>query len=326
MARARNSLIDLDATPFYHVISRCVRRAFLCGEDKYSGKNYNHRRQWVLDKLHALSGIFAIHIAAYAIMSNHYHLVLRVDRERALSWSDDEVIERWYQLHKGHPVVDRYRKGEIDDKASLAKVAEVVSVWRFRLYDISWFMRHLNESIARAANKEDNCKGRYWEGRYYSQALLDEQALLSCMMYVDLNPIRAGMANDFKESDFTSIQARIRSYEQDRRTTSKHNKASPKQPANLLPFGGSQQSLAIPFTLYDYFELADWSARQIVPNKRGFVEEHQPKLLDCLGIASDDWIEIVNHFRRQYGNFAGSRERLRQCANEHHHCWYKGVG
>jgi len=110
MARARGSLIDLSATPYYHVVSRCVRRAFLCGEDKYSGKNYNHRRQWVLDKIYLLSSIFAIDIAAYAIMSNHYHLVLRVDRGQGLTWSQDEVIERWYRLYHGNALVDLYRK------------------------------------------------------------------------------------------------------------------------------------------------------------------------------------------------------------------------
>ncbi len=115
MAIARESLIDLSATPYYHVISRCVRRAFLCGEDKYSGKNYNHRRQWVLNKINLLSSIFSIDIAAYAIMSNHYHLVLRVDRERAQQWSQDEVIERWYQLYHGNELVDLYRKGMIND-------------------------------------------------------------------------------------------------------------------------------------------------------------------------------------------------------------------
>lgn len=325
MARARHSLIDLEATPYYHVISRCVRRAFLCGVDKYSGQNYNHRRQWVLDKLNALSELFAIDIAAYAIMSNHYHLVLRVDRDKALIWSDDEVIERWYRLHRGHPLIDIYLTQPMADDASLAKVAEIVAMWRSRLYDISWFMRHLNESIARAANKEDKCKGRYWEGRYYSQALLDDQALLSCMMYVDLNPIRAGMSQNLIDSEFTSIASRIKSYQQGKKMK-KANKSSPKQPNKLLPFSPSQQPKTVPFTLFDYLELADWSARAILPNKRGSIDSNQPKLLEVLGINTEDWIEVANHFRRHYGNFAGSKERLRQCANDHHQCWYKGAG
>ena len=71
MTRARQQLIDLSATPYYHVISRCVRRAYLCGEDKLTGKNFNHRRQWLVDRVKLLSDVFAIDIAAYAIMSNH---------------------------------------------------------------------------------------------------------------------------------------------------------------------------------------------------------------------------------------------------------------
>ncbi|NRA56455.1 MAG: hypothetical protein HRU23_20160 [Gammaproteobacteria bacterium] len=92
MARARGSLIDLSATPYYHVVSRCVRRAYLCGEDKYLGKNYNHRRQWVLDKI---------------------HLVLRVDRSQGLTWSQDEVIERWYRLYNGNALVDLYVSAQL---------------------------------------------------------------------------------------------------------------------------------------------------------------------------------------------------------------------
>ena len=145
MARARGSLIDLAATPYYHVVSRFVRRAFLCGEDKHTGQNYNHRRQWVLDKLKLLSSVFSIDIAAYAIMSNHYHVVLKVDRDSALSWTQDEVIERWYRLYKGNALVDLYRKEMIDDDARLNKVTEITNEWRTRLYDISWFMRNLNE-------------------------------------------------------------------------------------------------------------------------------------------------------------------------------------
>ena len=108
MAQARRSLIDLDSTPYYHCISRCVRRAFLAGFDKYSGQNFEHRRAWLVERFKRLSQVFAIDIAAYAVMSNHYHLVLRVDRDRALNWSKDEVIERWYQLYHGTILVDPF--------------------------------------------------------------------------------------------------------------------------------------------------------------------------------------------------------------------------
>ena len=244
MTRARQQLIDLSATPYYHVISRCVRRAFLCGEDKLTGKNFNHRRQWLIDRVKLLSDVFAIDIAAYAIMSNHYHLVIRVNRKQAQDWSMDEVISRWYRLYRGNPLVDLYRQGKIDDEVRLTRIEEFAEVWRERLYDISWFMRNLNESIAREANKEDNCTGRYWEGRYKSQALLDETALLSCMMYVDLNPIRANMCDDLATSDFTSIQERIQCYQR-----IKNNKQiSHQQPKSLLPFGLSQDNDAIAFS------------------------------------------------------------------------------
>jgi len=128
MTRARGSLIDLNATTYYHCVSRCVRRAFLCGDDVYSGKNFDHRRQWVVDNINFLSGVFALDVAAYAIMSNHYHLVLRVNKDEALAWSIDEVIERWCKLYKGHPLVDLYRRGMVDDRIRLAKVEEIVNV------------------------------------------------------------------------------------------------------------------------------------------------------------------------------------------------------
>jgi hypothetical protein len=85
MTRARKTLVSLESIPFYHCISRCVRRAWLCGKDPYTGQSFEHRRQWVLDRLRQLSDILAIDICAYAILSNHYHVVLHVDSEKAKS-------------------------------------------------------------------------------------------------------------------------------------------------------------------------------------------------------------------------------------------------
>ncbi len=163
MTCARYSQIDLTATSFYHVINRCVRRSYLCGDDRVSGKNFDHRRQWLVDRFMMLSEIFSINISAYAVMSNHYHLVLQVDKEIADEWSMNEVIERWYRLFNGHLLVDRYLTEETISSAHLQAVEKLVELWLARLYDISWFMKCLNEHIARLANKEDK-----WTGRFYS--------------------------------------------------------------------------------------------------------------------------------------------------------------
>ncbi len=101
MTQPRRTLISLDDTPYYHCVARCVRRAFLCGEDSVSGESFEHRRQWIVDRLHELADIFAIDICAYAIMHNHYHVILRVDADRALAWDTNTVIKRWHCLFRG---------------------------------------------------------------------------------------------------------------------------------------------------------------------------------------------------------------------------------
>ena len=125
----------------------------------------------------------------------------------------------------------------------------------------------LNESIARQANAEDNCTGRFWEGRFKSQALLDEAALAACLAYVDLNPIRAGMAITPETSDHTSIQQRIATAQ------AVHTPNHPQQQTKgLLPFAGyprQDMPKGLPFRLTDYLELVDWTGRILREDKRG---------------------------------------------------------
>ena len=211
MPTPRKEQVAKRSSGHYHCISRAVRRAFLCGIDAHSGCNYEHRRQWIVERLALLATQFSVEVCAYAIMSNHYHLVLHVNYEQSVAWSDEEVVARWCVLF---PPKNMNNKEMTDEDKQIRRDifihnAEKVALWRERLADLSWFMRCLNEPIARQANHEDQCTGRFWEGRFKSQMLLDEAALTTCMAYVDLNPVRAGIAETPEESEFTSIAARI---------------------------------------------------------------------------------------------------------------------
>ena len=134
--------------------------AFLCGEDHLTGKNYEHRKDWAVERLTLLSRVFSIQVASYAMMSNHYHLVLRVDKYQAREWNDKQVALRWRKLYSWPVLIHKYFNANTD-KAEAMKAQEIIQAWRERLYDISWFMRCLNEHLARKANAEDQCTGRF---------------------------------------------------------------------------------------------------------------------------------------------------------------------
>ena len=333
MTKAREQQIHLSETPYYHCVARCVRRAFLCGKDKASGQDYSHRKQWIIDKIKELSGIYALDVCAYAVMSNHYHIVLHIDAEAAESWTDEEVIERWKKLFKGNVLIDRFLKGEIKTKAELNVVDEIITDWRSRLMDISWFMRCLNESIAREANKEDNCKGRFWEGRFKSQALLDETALLTCMMYVDLNPIRAGVNYTLEDSEFTSIQERLFSFAEQknsRQLKNKQQEITDKTNTELLSFKGgaslkTDAQKGLPFSLEDYFELIDWTGRAIRHDKKGAIPSSVLPILQKLGVKEVGWVDNVNHFGRRFYHVVGAVEAMRQYSDKLGQWWMQGI-
>ena len=285
--RPRKSLINLSDTPFYHCISRCVRRAYLCGEDELTGKSYEHRRQWVENRLLFLAGVFCVDVCAFAVMSNHTHVVLRINKQKADDLSVKEVITRWHKLYKGVLLTQRFIQSDDNDAMTDAEVETVKSiaeVYRGRLYDISWFMRLLNEYIARLANKEDDCTGHFWEGRFKSQALLDEASVAACMAYVDLNPIRAGLARTPELADYTSIQKRI--------TAAKSN----RQPQALLPFIGNPRnnmSDGLPFRIEDYLAIVELTSRQYTSKKQVKIDDTVAPMLTRVGIGDAAWHTMI---------------------------------
>jgi len=332
MTRPRKELISLEDTPYYHCVSRCVRGAFLCG----SGKNYNfeHRRGWIVQRIKRLAEVFAIDVAAYAVMSNHYHLVLRIDSALCQNLSREQVIQRWRQLFAGPPLIQVFVAGGALSAPELAVVDEIVETWRQRLGDISWFMRCLNEHIARLANREDGCTGRFWEGRFKSQALLDDRALISCMAYVDLNPVRAGIASRPEDSDYTSLQERLG-------TAREVHSIVPPNPEpdrvdatiaqvaalDLLPFADQMdgQQPCIPFEFLDYIQLADWTGRALRDDRRGAIDSELPDILARLGITPGAWLGACCHVEERFGRAMGPLANINRLCERIGQRWIQGV-
>ena len=321
MTYARKTLVSLNDTPYYHVVARCVRRAWLWGVDEYAARDYTHRKAWVMERLALQASVFSIDVCAYAIMSNHYHLVVYVDQARPNAWSLSDVVERWTQLFGMPPLVARWQSGQAQPVEREA-AEQLIQRWRRRLCDISWFMKCLNEHLARRANAEDDCTGRFWEGRFRSQALLDEAGLLTAMSYVDLNPIRAGIAAAPEASHFTSICQRIREMK---------NAETAGEPAAphlaLRPFRSLHSSSRnpLPFQLADYLQLVDWSARVIRADDRASIDSSLPPIIQRLTIDPDAWQLAMQRQGNVFGRALGRLNHLRLHARTLGQSWVRGL-
>jgi REP element-mobilizing transposase RayT len=305
MTQPRSKQVAIEATPYYHCVSRCVRRAFLCGRDSYSGRSYEHRRAWLEERILQLSEAFTIDIAAYAIMNNHYHVVLCVDKSGSESLSAREVIERWHQVFKGTALSKNYIANLSLSPLEMESLNTLVMQWRKRLSSISWFMRCINEHIARKANIEDDCTGRFWEGRFKSQALLDEKSLLACMAYVDLNPIRAGFAKSLQKSAHTSIKRRMKNAKKRKKT---------RDNLDLLPFHKPEKRNCnipcLPFSFIDYLTLVEWTGRQIKERKKDYIKDNIPPLLTAVKFNPSIWLYASQHFESKFKTIVGCGIKL----------------
>jgi hypothetical protein len=329
---ARGEYLDPHEVQVVHAIQRCVRRAFLCGNDPFSGQSYEHRRHWIRTRLEFLASVFAIDCLTYTVLSNHLHVVLRSRPDIVQTWSDEDVARRWLRLFPKRKCKDG--SPEIPNNAELQMITgdpKRVEELRSRLSDLSWWMRCTAENIARQANREDECTGRFWEGRFRAQLLLDEASLLACVAYVDLNPIRAALAETLETSEFTGAKDRIddlqeraggagntHAWERSRRRR-KSGWMSPLEiDERLDPVGPdpnptsrrASQKGFLPISLAGYLELLDWTGRQLRATKRGVIPLHLAPILTRLGLDSDDWCHLVGKFGRVFKRVAGTTESL----------------
>jgi REP element-mobilizing transposase RayT len=311
MTRPRSELVSVNAEGAYHCVQRCVRRAFLCGTDAYTGRSFEHRKDWIETRIRLMAECFAVAIEAYAVMSNHLHLVLRMDPGTAARYADQEIATRWVRLfpprEPSQSAIDSKRQRLLADPARLETI-------RSRLGSLSWLMRCLVEPIARRANREDGCKGRFWEGRYKCQVLCDTRALLAAMAYVDLNPIRAGVADRLDRATHTGAHVRI-----------EHMRAHPESAAMpLRPVLGDLRPV-LPLSAADYLQILDWTGRTLAPAKRGQIAQDAPAILSMIDRDPERWRQRVAGFGSGWLRAVGTAQDLIALAERIGQQWLKGV-
>ena len=291
-------MIDRENGGFHHIVSRCVRRAWLCGLDPLTGRDFSHRKRWIEERLLTLAGAFAVRVYSYAVMSNHCHIALEYRPQDALGYSDEEVARRWLVAYPPR------RAGQLELRVqALLEDPERIAKLRGRLGDLSWYMKCLNEAIARRANREDDCTGRFWEGRFNSSRPMESlAALYACMTYVDLNPLRAGATGRVAEAgEHTSLRRRI---EEARREERKLGEAMAPMGINgesRRIFTGGDTRLSL--TLRDYLAHVEWTAGR---GARPTGECAEPRLGAPPSLADPEaFLARLRSFHRRWGRKLG---------------------
>jgi REP element-mobilizing transposase RayT len=346
----RSEVVHSGEVGVFHCLNRCVRRAYLCGRDERTWKSFDHRKEWLERRFRQLSRVFAVDLVAFAVMSNHFHAIVRTRPDVVSEWSDRDVARRWLSLTVPHvkrtcsPVVDdvdALPEPEAIEIDALCRDKRRLAVIRERLSDISWWMRYVTEPLARRANKEDDCTGRFWEGRFKCSRLADDAAILAAMAYVDLNPVRAGIAKTPEASDHTSAQRRAEALQSDksstrtntnRNTTSRHDKDKVKKQGRpdrfLAPLQLDERAKpgpklsattsrcsdkgVLPITVEKYLVLLDLTGRELKRDKHGKIADDAAPILERLGIDGEQWLVLVKSVRRLYPTVAGSTATITQ--------------
>lgn len=306
MTSPRHTIVPPGQPGVWHCYSRCVRRALLCGDDPLSGRSFEHRKQWLVDRIFELANLYAVAIHSYAIMGNHFHIVVQLDPPATAQWSDEDVARRWLAL-------STTSNSNFDSKlAALTHDHQRLETLRQRLGSLSWFMRHLKEPIARRANREDKCTGHFWEKRFDSKVLLDDCALLGTMVYVDLNPLRAGLVSTPELATYASASKRAKHLHQ------------PQQP--LQPLAASIRTQLPDISTRSYLELLEWTARSLHPDKPGRIPPNAPPVLQRLAMRPAQWLAHVPATQHRYHRAVGRLDALLQYARRTNTKSLRGIG
>ena len=306
MARTnRRDVLAASEIQVVHCINRCVRRAYLCGQDPLTGTDYEHRRELIRQRLEFLAGIMGIEVLGYSVMSNHFHCILRSRHDVVETWSDEDVARKWWLLCPARKTKEGLPAEPTEfELNSIRNDATGLKEKRVRLSSISWFMRFLSERVAKIANKQDKCSGRFWEGRFRGQILLDSAAILACMQYVDLNPVRANIATSPESSDFTSAQDRIVDLKTAEEVSTRENTPSSGLLATFSPDAGEkEQGEDARDKRVEHGERAGWLAPIPLEPKRQAVRAknsvRRASNKGCLSMGLGDYLQLLDWTGRQ---------------------------
>lgn len=345
MPRIKRSIVAPDGESVtLHCYNRCIRRKYLCGKDNESGKDYRHRKQWILNRLELLASVFAIDILSFALMDNHFHLVCRTRPDISDTWDDMEVARRIFKLSPGSLQANGESREptpieleEVLQQGTERNPQQRAQVLRTRLQSISWFMKTLCEYIAKRANREEQITGKFWEDRFRVQKLLDEEAILACNMYVELNPVRAAQVTCPEDTPFSSVYHRTQlkpsSQRKPKHKGKRVQRLSTRRICFLAPLSlptrfpkdshGREDRIMpckqghrasnkgfLKMTLNKYLLLLDWTGRQIRSDKRGTIPSRVNSILQRLRISPDSWLKCVEDFGIQFGWAVGRKPSL----------------
>ena len=334
--KCRGEIVDPTEVQVFHVLNRTVRRCWLFGDDPLTGINYDHRKDWIETRLRHFAAQFGIDLLSFAILSNHYHLMLRSRPDVVATWNDTEVARRWLMIcpHRKQKDATPCEPNE-SELNSIRNCKQKLAEIRLRLSDISWWMRLLDQRIARRCNDEDQAKGRFFEDRFKAIPLIDEQAVTACAVYIDLNLIRACIAETVELSDHTSGQLRVRAFQQKTRAPAYETSEPPddNRPATTESSADSVDAFLSPVSTsvglrppgamasqtgkrcsdkgflqmseQAYLELLDWTARQTVAGKTARPRGDQPPILVRLGLPASTWMELIANFGKLFPSIAG---------------------